>query len=211
MTAIVHFEGADALASDLSDLADWYERGLRSIGLVWSRPNAFAEGVPFEFPASPDTGAGPDGGGDRAGARLQRARHPRRPVAPQRGGLLGRRAGEHGAACRDAFERARSVPLDPELDRRAARRGRRGRTVSSASTSRAASCARTGTTLPTRHSRRSSVTSTTSSSGWGSNTSRSARTSTAPWCRPSSAESQGSPNSSLLSPAEATTKRRSRS
>jgi membrane dipeptidase len=25
---------------------------------VWSRPNAFAEGVPFRFPASPDTGPG---------------------------------------------------------------------------------------------------------------------------------------------------------
>ena len=28
------------------------------MGLVWSRPNAFAHGVPFEFPASPDTGPG---------------------------------------------------------------------------------------------------------------------------------------------------------
>ena len=44
--------------SDLSDLEGWYERGLRSVGLVWSRPNAFAEGVPFRFPASPDTGPG---------------------------------------------------------------------------------------------------------------------------------------------------------
>jgi membrane dipeptidase len=42
----------------LSNLEDWYARGLRSIGLVWSRPNAFAYGVPFEFPASPDTGPG---------------------------------------------------------------------------------------------------------------------------------------------------------
>ena len=58
VTAIVHFEGADPLAPDLSDLESWYERGLRSVGLVWSRPNAFAHGVPFEFPASPDTGPG---------------------------------------------------------------------------------------------------------------------------------------------------------
>jgi membrane dipeptidase len=58
VTAIVHLEGADPLAPDLSDLEDWYDRGLRSIGLVWSRPNAFAEGVPFRFPASPDTGPG---------------------------------------------------------------------------------------------------------------------------------------------------------
>jgi membrane dipeptidase len=58
VTAIMHLEGADSLAPDLSDLRAWYERGLRSIGLVWSRPNAFGVGVPFRFPASPDTGPG---------------------------------------------------------------------------------------------------------------------------------------------------------
>jgi len=58
VTAIVHIEGAEALAPDLSDLEGWYERGLRSLGLVWSRPNDFGEGVPFRFPSSPDTGAG---------------------------------------------------------------------------------------------------------------------------------------------------------
>ena len=58
VTAIMHLEGADALAPDLSDLQAWYDRGLRSIGVVWSRPNAFGEGVPFRFPASPDTGPG---------------------------------------------------------------------------------------------------------------------------------------------------------
>jgi membrane dipeptidase len=31
---------------------------VRSIGLVWSRPSAFGHGVPFRFPASPDTGPG---------------------------------------------------------------------------------------------------------------------------------------------------------
>lgn len=58
VAAILHLEGADPLAPDLSDLESWYERGMRSVGLVWSRPNAFAEGVPFRFPASPDTGPG---------------------------------------------------------------------------------------------------------------------------------------------------------
>jgi membrane dipeptidase len=58
ITAIVHMEGAEAIRADLANLGDWYERGLRSIGPVWSRPNAFAEGVPFAFPASPDTGPG---------------------------------------------------------------------------------------------------------------------------------------------------------
>src|SRR4051794_8180447 len=65
VTAIVHLEGAEPPAPALSDLEQWYERGLRSVGLVWSRPNAFAEGVPFRFPASPDTGPGlTDAGGE---------------------------------------------------------------------------------------------------------------------------------------------------
>lgn len=55
---VLHFEGAEAIAEDLSNLDEWYERGLRSLGLVWSRQNAFAEGVPFRFPSSPDTGPG---------------------------------------------------------------------------------------------------------------------------------------------------------
>jgi membrane dipeptidase len=58
VAAIMHLEGAEPLAPDLSDLHGWYERGLRSIGIVWSRPNAFGEGVPFRFPGSPSTGAG---------------------------------------------------------------------------------------------------------------------------------------------------------
>ncbi len=58
VTAIVHLEGAEPIAADLSNLEIWYERGVRSIGLVWSRPNDFAEGVPFRFPSSPDTGGG---------------------------------------------------------------------------------------------------------------------------------------------------------
>jgi membrane dipeptidase len=69
VTAIVHLEGAEPLAPDLSDLEGWYERGLRSVGLVWSRPNGFAEGVPFRFPSSPDTG----GGLTDAGRELVRA------------------------------------------------------------------------------------------------------------------------------------------
>lgn len=58
VAAILHLEGAEPLAPDLSDLEEWYARGLRSVGLVWSRANAFAEGVPFRFPSSPDTGPG---------------------------------------------------------------------------------------------------------------------------------------------------------
>jgi membrane dipeptidase len=55
---ITHIEGAEAIAPDLSNLQMFYDRGLRSLGPVWSRPNAFGEGVPFRFPSSPDTGSG---------------------------------------------------------------------------------------------------------------------------------------------------------
>ena len=58
VTAILHLEGAEALDPMLTDLVDWYREGLRSLGLVWARRNVFAEGVPFRFPGSPDTGPG---------------------------------------------------------------------------------------------------------------------------------------------------------
>ena len=58
VTAVVHMEGAEALAPDLSDIEEWYRRGLRSVGPVWSRPNDFGSGVAFAFPSSPDTGPG---------------------------------------------------------------------------------------------------------------------------------------------------------
>ena len=58
VSAIVHMEGAEPIARDLSNLESWYERGLRSVGPTWSRPNEFAEGVPFRFPSSSDTGGG---------------------------------------------------------------------------------------------------------------------------------------------------------
>lgn len=60
---ILHFEGAEAIDTDLHALEVFYQAGLRSLGLVWSRPNAFAQGVPFKFPASPDTGPGLTDGG----------------------------------------------------------------------------------------------------------------------------------------------------
>ena len=56
--AILHLEGAEPIEPDLSNLEGWYERGLRSIGLVWSRPNAFACGAPFRYPGSADEGPG---------------------------------------------------------------------------------------------------------------------------------------------------------
>ncbi|GAB4526812.1 MAG: dipeptidase [Anaerolineae bacterium] len=58
MAAILHFEGAEMIDEKLDALEVYYQAGLRSIGPVWSRPNWFAEGVPFKFPHSPDTGPG---------------------------------------------------------------------------------------------------------------------------------------------------------
>ena len=55
---VLHFEGAEPIDTDLHALEVFYQAGLRSLGLVWSRPNAFAHGVPFNFPHSPDTGPG---------------------------------------------------------------------------------------------------------------------------------------------------------
>lgn len=55
---VLHFEGAEAIDSELDALHVFYQAGLRSLGLVWSRPNDFAHGVPFRFPHSPDTGPG---------------------------------------------------------------------------------------------------------------------------------------------------------
>jgi membrane dipeptidase len=57
--AILHVEGAEAIDADtLAELDVLHAAGLRSIGPVWSRPNAFAHGVPFRFPGSPDVGPG---------------------------------------------------------------------------------------------------------------------------------------------------------
>jgi membrane dipeptidase len=67
--AILHLEGAEPVEPGLRNLEAWVERGVRSIGIAWSRPNAFGRGVPFRFPGTPDTGAGLTA----AGRRLVRA------------------------------------------------------------------------------------------------------------------------------------------
>jgi membrane dipeptidase len=56
--AVLHLEGAEAIDPGLEALGHWHAAGLRSLGPVWSRPNEFGHGVPFVFPASPDTGPG---------------------------------------------------------------------------------------------------------------------------------------------------------
>src|SRR5690606_13490220 len=48
----------EMIDTNFSALETFYEVGLRSIGIVWSRSNAFGHGVPFGHGASPDTGPG---------------------------------------------------------------------------------------------------------------------------------------------------------
>jgi membrane dipeptidase len=56
--AVLHLEGAEAIDPSLEALELWYAAGLRSLGPVWSRPNAFGHGVQFVSPSSPDIGEG---------------------------------------------------------------------------------------------------------------------------------------------------------
>jgi membrane dipeptidase len=58
LAAVLHIEGAEAIDADFALLDMLYAAGLRSLGPVWSRPNAFGHGVPFRCPSSPDTGPG---------------------------------------------------------------------------------------------------------------------------------------------------------
>lgn len=58
MAAIWHFEGAEALVDGPASLELYYRAGLRSLGIVWSRANAYGYGVPFDYPGTPDTGPG---------------------------------------------------------------------------------------------------------------------------------------------------------
>ncbi len=65
LATILHIEGAEAIDTRFEALEVLVRAGLRSVGLVWSRPNAFAHGVPFDFPRSPDTGPGLTAAGER--------------------------------------------------------------------------------------------------------------------------------------------------
>lgn len=58
LAMVLHFEGAEAIDARLQRLEDFYRQGLRSIGITWSRANAFGWGVPFKFPSTPDIGPG---------------------------------------------------------------------------------------------------------------------------------------------------------
>jgi membrane dipeptidase len=56
--AVMHIEGAETIDPGLEILPALHALGLRSLGITWSRPNAFGHGVPFAQPSSPDTGPG---------------------------------------------------------------------------------------------------------------------------------------------------------
>src|SRR5215216_1071270 len=58
LAAVLHLEGAEPIGPGLEELDVLHAAGMRSLGLTWSRPNAFATGVPFAFPGSPDQGPG---------------------------------------------------------------------------------------------------------------------------------------------------------
>jgi membrane dipeptidase len=58
LATVLHIEGAEAIDANFEMLDVLHAAGLRSLGPVWSRPNAFGHGVPFRCPSSPDTGPG---------------------------------------------------------------------------------------------------------------------------------------------------------
>jgi len=65
LAVMVHFEGAEAIDTDLDALYVFHRAGLRSLGIAWSRNNAFGHGVPYRFPESPDIGPGLTEAGER--------------------------------------------------------------------------------------------------------------------------------------------------
>lgn len=70
--AVAHLEGAEAVAPDLSNLDALSDRGVRSIGLTWSRPNEFGHGVPFLHDETPDIGPGLTDAGEQLVAECDR-------------------------------------------------------------------------------------------------------------------------------------------
>ncbi|MCY3835276.1 MAG: dipeptidase [Anaerolineaceae bacterium] len=57
-SAIFHLEGAEPLDPELDALEIYHAAGLRSLGIVWSRSNCFAHGVPIGMHPTPDIGPG---------------------------------------------------------------------------------------------------------------------------------------------------------
>jgi membrane dipeptidase len=178
LAAVAHLEGAEAIDPQLEALDAFHAAGLRSVGPVWSRHNAFAHGVPFAFPSSPDTGPGLTGPGRALIARcaelgiavdlshLNEAGFwdvARLELAP----LVASHSGAHALcpASRNLTDAQLEGSAPPE--------------DSSGSSSRSASFVPTAATTPTRSCAPSSRTCVTSPIASGPSTSPSARTSTA--------------------------------
>ncbi len=58
LAILPHIEGAECIDTDFNALEVLHAAGLRSLGLVWSRPNAFGDGVPMKLLREPDPGNG---------------------------------------------------------------------------------------------------------------------------------------------------------
>jgi membrane dipeptidase len=58
LAMLLHIEGAEAIHANLDNLESYYNKGVRSLGLVWSRPNVFGNGIIYRYGSSPDTGEG---------------------------------------------------------------------------------------------------------------------------------------------------------
>ena len=71
IACILHLEGADCIGPDLLALDALYALGLRSLGIVWSRPTIFGDGVPFGLGRDGDTGPGLTDDGKRLVARCK--------------------------------------------------------------------------------------------------------------------------------------------
>ena len=103
LAAVLHIEGAEAIDANFELLDVLYAAGLRSLGPVWSRPNAFGHGVPFRCPSSPDTGPGLTDLGKALIGACNRLADSDRSVASERTRLLGRRRNQQRAARRHAI------------------------------------------------------------------------------------------------------------
>ncbi len=74
IACVWHLEGAEAIGVELDELEVLEAAGLRSVGPVWSRENAFGHGVPFRYFTPPDTGPGLTDAGRRLVGALEAKR-----------------------------------------------------------------------------------------------------------------------------------------
>ncbi len=58
LAMMLHVEGAECIDKDFEALHMLYDRGLRSLGPVWSRETIFGHGVPMTYDHGPDIGPG---------------------------------------------------------------------------------------------------------------------------------------------------------